>query len=72
MANCEKCWRDSGGDVEEYQRLVLIRNCTPEEQAGEGAEKCPVCNRLAMHIYCHVCMACNYNPNTKGCHADNG
>lgn len=57
MASCEKCWRDSRGQGDgEYARLVATRNCTPEQQAGEGADMCPVCGRACVHIYCHVCM----------------
>ena len=57
MASCEKCWNDSRGQgAGEYARLIATRNCTPEQQAGEGADVCPACNRHTMHIYCDVCM----------------
>jgi len=58
MPSCEKCWRDSKGaydEVEEYRRLISVRNCTPEEQAGDGTE-CPECHRMSVHMYCRVCM----------------
>jgi len=66
MASCEKCWRDSRGhDEGAYSRLVSKRDCTPEEQAGEGfgARSCPRCGRMTVHVYCHVCMVsgCGYD-----------
>lgn len=68
MASCEKCWRDAGGNPDRYRELVHSRECSPEDQAGEGAETCPKCGRAAMHIYCHVCMSCGFdakNPPAK-------
>lgn len=73
MPSCEKCWRDShvfgeASDPDTYQQLIKKRDasghtCTLEQQAGEGdAKTCPKCNRATMHIYCHVCMACGYEP----------
>ncbi len=58
MATCEKCWRDSGGDVDQYAYLVNKNECTPEEQAGEDAVMCPKCNRFTMHQHCHFCVIC--------------
>lgn len=66
MAACEKCWRDAhrGPDysvAEEYARLIRERNdhpCTPEEQAGPDATRCPKCNRMTVHQYAHVCVLC--------------
>ena len=51
MSTCEKCWRDAGltGD---YWSLLNERNknpCTPEEQAGPDAGKCPECGRMTLH-----------------------
>ena len=63
MPSCEKCWNDSGGNYSVYGQLIENRKnnpCTPEEQAGNDAEKCPKCNRNTMHIYCHICMNCGY------------
>ena len=64
MASCEKCWRDAGGRADEYARLVKERKtnlCSPEDQAGgEDAGVCPKCKRKAVHVYCKVCMACNW------------
>lgn len=63
MASCEKCWEDAGGNPDKYSRLIKLRAdnpCSPEDQAGEGAEKCPTCGKFAIHIYCHECMACHY------------
>lgn len=68
MPSCERCWSESGGDVKRYKELVDTRDCTPEEQAGEGAEECENCKRYTVHIYCKVCMACGHRPaklNTK-------
>jgi ferredoxin len=64
MPSCEKCWDDSftltymtGEDrVECYQRLIKERNCTPEEQAGHDAKKCPQCGRMTLHQYTGDCM----------------
>ena len=59
MASCEKCWKDAGGNSEQYFRLLENREdhkCTPEQQAGELANKCVVCGRLTMHQYANVCM----------------
>ena len=63
MPSCEKCWRDAGGNPEEYWRLIKFREeyniiCPPGEQAGEGATACPKCGRKAVHQYADVCMAC--------------
>lgn len=65
MASCEKCWIDSHGNAEQYERLLRERNesgneCTPEQQAGPGAYRCPVCLRQTIHVHCGVCMV-------KGC-----
>ena len=58
MASCEKCWNEAGGDPKIYRELLKTNNCTPEEQAGVGAEKCPKCDRNTVHIYCHSCVIC--------------
>jgi len=71
MAACEKCWGDAykrmittGLDQAECYKQILFERreepCSPEEQAGEGATKCPKCKKYTMHIYCHVCMNCGY------------
>jgi hypothetical protein len=73
MPSCERCWRDAGARAyskqtstsEEYQALIAARECTPEQQAGEDATECPKCSRRTCHQYCHVCMACNYDPEAK-------
>lgn len=56
MGSCEKCWRDAGGDPDRYSQLIVERNrvgqpplCTPEDQAGPDAGKCPVCGRMTVH-----------------------
>ena len=64
MPSCEKCWADSAydryfGDDQAYEKLLKKRNshtCSPEEQAGPDATKCPRCHRMTLHQFCHVCM----------------
>jgi len=56
MASCEKCWRDSNGNPDRYSELIKERECTPEEQAGPYAEKCPICKLKSLHQYVHICM----------------
>jgi len=51
MSSCEKCWADAGGVAERYSVLIEKRNCTPEEQAGPDASKCPLCGRMTLHQY---------------------
>jgi hypothetical protein len=69
MSSCEKCWADAQGpygDVsEKYQRLVRERNCTPEEQAGPDAEKCPACGRMTLHQHTGEPM-CGCQPQESG------
>jgi len=70
MANCERCWFDAyiemicrGGTQEwHYRNLIQGRNCTAEEQAGEDAKVCPVCNTKTIHQCTGECMrdGCNY------------
>lgn len=70
MPSCEKCWSDSA-TIEDhagaYHKLLERRDregktCTPEEQAGPDATECPECHRMTCHQWCHVCMACGYDP----------
>lgn len=63
MSGCERCWADSGGDADEYHRLLETRSCSPEQQAGIDARTCPDCNRLAIHQHTGECMACTYVEN---------
>jgi len=65
MVSCEKCWRDAGGNPDEYQRLIKSRTCTPEEQAGLDATECPKCKRMAVHESVGFCMACGVFPSSK-------
>ncbi len=58
MPSCEKCWKQSRGDILKYRQFVELSACTPEEQAGEEATTCPKCHRITMHQFAHVCMAC--------------
>lgn len=58
MAACERCWREAGGDSEEYAELVKRRDCTPEQQAGIGADHCPFCKRSTIHVMTDVCLVC--------------
>ena len=55
MSACEKCWVDSQ-NAQHYMDLINERNaagrpCTPEEQAGPGAQPCPSCKRMTLHQY---------------------
>lgn len=54
--------------MKEYMRLLTERSkgeitCTAEEQAGEGAKKCPTCKRNTIHVRTGDCMTpkCNGN-----------
>jgi hypothetical protein len=58
MASCEKCWGESGGDLEKYTRLLNERKCTPEEQAGEAAGFCTKCERQTVHQHLRRCVLC--------------
>ena len=57
MSSCEKCWKDSRLN-DNYNELVKSRNCTPEEQAGPFAGRCPKCHRKTLHQMSYECMAC--------------
>jgi len=75
MASCEKCWGDAylrthtdpmKSQAEHYSDLIKERKgnpCTPEQQAGEDATKCPKCNKIAVHQMIEVCMNCGYDKN---------
>ncbi len=63
MPTCEKCWRDAHvGDFDvaaNYSRLIEERKgdpCSPEEQAGENAQRCSVCGRITLHQHTGECM----------------
>jgi len=69
MASCEKCWRDAGiraaskqtSKADEYSRLIdewKNNQCTPEEQAGPDATRCKYCDRVAVHQWAKICVAC--------------
>ncbi len=66
MVACERCWADSqqqafmrGVDsVDEYERLVKERECTPEQQAGPDAAKCDPCERMTVHQHAKICVLC--------------
>lgn len=52
MSSCEKCWADARSSGVGYFQLVMSRKnnpCTPEEQAGPDARKCPACGRMTLH-----------------------
>lgn len=58
MSACEKCWQDSRF-LDNYHEVLASRSahpCTPEEQAGEQASQCPVCQRMTLHQYTHEPM----------------
>lgn len=67
MPSCEKCWNEANRNSlfglvnsmpEEYSRLIKINKCTPEEQAGEDATTCDICDRKTVHQYARICMIC--------------
>lgn len=68
MASCERCWershviaRETGIEqTEEYRRLVLVNDCTPEQQAGPEASECPKCQTRTVHQHTHQCTACGW------------
>jgi hypothetical protein len=54
VSACEKCWRESAGEehAARYAELITARKanpCTPEEQAGPDARRCPFCGRMTLH-----------------------
>ena len=55
MASCERCWRTAGGEPDVDYELIKQRQCTPEEQAGDGG-KCSLCGRWTIHQYAKCCM----------------
>jgi len=72
MPGCEKCWGDaylrmkcnpSKSQAEYYRDLLNERKdnpCTPEQQAGMDAMKCPKCERITIHPIIEECMNCGY------------
>jgi hypothetical protein len=64
MPSCERCWgraytksRTTGREqVDIYRELIKTEKCTPEQQAGDGAGKCPKCCRHSVHVYTKQCM----------------
>ena len=66
MSSCEKCWSDSryGND---YFRVLDSRKehpCTPEEQAGPDAGRCPTCGKMTLHQHTKEPM-CGCVPNVQ-------
>jgi len=53
MSTCEKCWEDAyspyGDQATRYAAIVKTQTCTPEQQAGRNAIKCPKCGRWSIH-----------------------
>jgi len=71
MPTCEKCWSDARGDLAMYEKLLDTRlPCTPEEQAGPDAKRCPACGRMTLHQHCGKCM--NRCPGRTGGEARKG
>ncbi len=62
MSACERCWADAHvianetGDPNVYRKLLLERECTPEQQAGLAAGTCPVCGCKTLHQHTGKCM----------------
>lgn len=64
MTACEKCWRLAGGDPDRYRTLITESAnapCTPEEQAGPDAKRCPTCKRWTVHQHANVCTICGFD-----------
>lgn len=58
MSSCEKCWADAEGDMNRYMELIERPDpCTPEEQAGPAARRCPGCKRMTIHPHGGYCLA---------------
>lgn len=54
MSSCERCWADASSaedKAERYRELLASRQCTPEQQAGPDAGKCPRCERMTVHQF---------------------
>jgi hypothetical protein len=72
MSVCERCWQDSyyhapdTTQVGEYRRLLEVRTCSPEQQAGRRASRCLSCDRQAVHEITGECMACGRWPGDLG------
>ncbi len=68
MATCERCWErararaaETGEDqVEAYRELVSRSDCTPEQQAGREATRCPKCDTKTVHQHTKQCIACGW------------
>jgi len=56
MSACERCWAEAGGNAGEYRRLLSLRSCTPEQQAGPDAGLCLHCGRRTRHQHTGECM----------------
>jgi hypothetical protein len=67
MSSCEKCWAESGGDPDRYTELLHRKpRCTPEEQAGPYASRCPHCRLLTIHQHTKEPMCGCYARTSKG------
>ena len=68
MVSCERCWGVARGRAwlnnteqsEEYRQLILVNDCTPEQQAGEEATVCPECKTKTVHQHTKRCIACGW------------
>ena len=69
MPSCERCWEMSRliasempvDQVDEYERLVRVNDCTPEQQAGRDAKTCPDCKTKTVHQHTRQCLVCGYD-----------
>ncbi|GJM43467.1 MAG: hypothetical protein DHS20C21_03090 [Gemmatimonadota bacterium] len=63
MPSCERCWAMSRGHKdpeEEYRRLLLVNDCTSEQQAGPDAGLCLVCDNRTVHQHTGQCISCGW------------
>ena len=58
MSSCERCWDISGGNPDEYKKILKENSCTPQQQAGVGAEYCVNCHSNTVHIHTKCCVIC--------------
>ena len=74
MPSCEKCWARASAEAKErgghqadiYCKLVETEHCTPEEQAGPDATRCPDCHRKTVHQHAKVCVICGRIEEPRG------
>lgn len=60
MSACERCWSmaydPQANQADRYFENLAKHQCTPEQQAGDGAEWCADCGRMSLHQHTKQCM----------------